>query len=60
MRFALAALATAVVAFPGAAQPLPEAKGGKVTIPLTLSPGPALKPASRYMLQPQYTDLMPG
>lgn len=42
------------------AQPLPEAKDGKVTIPLTLSPAPLPKPLSRFYLTPQYKEMQPG
>jgi len=56
MRPVLAASVLACAALTAVAQPSPEPKDGKVTIPLTVSPGAALKPASRYMLQPQYTE----
>ncbi len=42
------------------AQPNPEPKDGKVTIPLTLHPTAAPKPLSRYYLTPQYIDMQPG
>ncbi len=42
------------------AQPLPEAKDGKVTIPLTLSPTPLPKPLSRFYFTPQYKEMQPG
>jgi hypothetical protein len=59
MRPALIAVVLAC-AVPAAAQPPVEPKDGKVTIPLTLSPTAEPKPTSRFLLQPQYTDLMPG
>lgn len=60
MRFVLAALAAVVTVFPAAAQPAPVPADGKVTIPLTLTPTGEQKPTSRFLLQPQYTDLQPG
>ncbi len=42
------------------AQPLPEPKDGKLTIPLTLSPTALPKPLSRYYLTPQYKEMQPG
>ena len=42
------------------AQPNPEPKDGKVTIPLTLSPTALPKPLSRYYLTPQYKEMQPG
>lgn len=42
------------------AQPNPEPKDGKLTIPLTLHPTAAPKPLSRYYLTPQYIDMQPG
>ncbi|MBO0700850.1 MAG: hypothetical protein J2P46_20815 [Zavarzinella sp.] len=59
MRPALIAALLACAA-PAAAQPSPEPKGGKLTIPLALSPTAEPRPTSRFLLQPQYTDLMPG
>jgi hypothetical protein len=59
MRPALIAAVFACAA-PAAAQPPVEPKDGKVTISLTLSPTAEPKPTSRFLLQPQYTDLMPG
>src|SRR5262245_24965573 len=59
MRSALIAAVLACAA-PAAAQPPVEPKGGTVTIPLTLSPTADPKPTSRFLLQPQYSDLMPG
>jgi hypothetical protein len=60
MRSALIAAALACAAAPAIAQPTPEPKNGKVTIPLTLSPTAEPRPTSRFLLQPQYTDVMPG
>lgn len=60
MRSALVAAALACAAAPAAAQPPVEPKDGKVTIRLTLSPTAEPKPTSRFLLQPQYTDVMPG
>ena len=42
------------------AQPNPEPKDGKVTIPLTLSPTALPKPLSRFYLTPQYKEMQPG
>lgn len=42
------------------AQPQPEAKDGKVVVPITLHPTAAPKPLSRYYLTPQYIDMQPG
>ena len=60
MRCALIVSVLACAAMPAAGQPPHEAKDGKVTIPVTLSPTAEQKPAARFLLQPQYTDLMPG
>lgn len=49
------ALASAAVALPGA-----DAKDGKVTTALILSPASAPKPASKVYLFPEYRDLRPG
>jgi hypothetical protein len=59
MRPALIAAVLACAA-PATAQPPVEPKDGKVTVSLTLSPTAEQKPTSRFLLQPQYTDLMPG
>jgi hypothetical protein len=60
MRSALIAAALACAAAPTTAQSPAEPKDGKVTIPLAVSPTAESKPTSRFLLQPQYTDLMPG
>src|SRR5690349_7839824 len=60
MRLALIALVLACAAAPAAGQPPVEPRDGKVTYTLRLSPAAEQKPTSRFLLQPQYTDLMPG
>lgn len=55
-------LVTALFVFAGAAaaQPAPEVKDGKVTIPLTLTPTAASSPLSKSYLLPEYGELQPG
>lgn len=60
MRPALIAAALACAAAPATAQPPAVPENGKLTIPLTLSLTAEPRPTSRFLLQPQYTDLMPG
>jgi hypothetical protein len=56
-RSLLALLLLAPVAL---AQPQPEAKDGKVVVPITLHPTAAPKPLSRFYLTPQYVEQQPG
>jgi hypothetical protein len=60
MRFALIATVLACTALPAAGQPPVEPKNGKVTVRLTLFPTAEQKPTSRFLLQPQFTDMMSG
>jgi hypothetical protein len=60
MHFAIIATVVACAAVSAAGQPPVEAKDGKVTVHMTLTPGPEQKPTSRFLLQPQFTDQMHG
>ncbi len=50
----------ALLASPSLAQPAPEPKDGKITIPFTMHPEGVKKPLSRYYLTPRYIDMQPG
>lgn len=60
MRCALTAVVVSLTLVPAAAQPPLIPAGDKVIIPITISPASIPKPASRYLLQPQYTEIQPG
>ncbi len=59
MRLILSLLLAATVSM-ASAQPNPEPKDGKITIPLTLSPTALPKPLSRFYVTPQYKEMQPG
>lgn len=56
----LALLLPLLFALPAVAQPTPEVKDGKITIPLTLHPTAAAVPLSKMSLYPEYADQTPG
>jgi hypothetical protein len=58
--FRLSLLLATAVALPALAQPEPEVKDGKQTIPLTLHPTAAPVPLSKMSLYPDYADQTPG
>lgn len=58
--FRLSLLPALLLAVPILAQPSPEVKDGKITIPITLHPTAAPVPLSRMSLYPEYADQTPG
>jgi hypothetical protein len=60
MRPALIAAVLTCAAAPATGQPPVEPKDGKVTYTIRLSPAAEQKPTARFLLQPQYTDQLPG